>query len=60
MRWKKKQKKWYNHREWHSKFAWFPIRIDSNTIVFLEKVERRNTMSIDVYNPLGLKRWAYR
>ena len=33
------------NKAWHSKFAWFPFRIDGNTIVWLERYMRRKPVS---------------
>lgn len=40
MRFKKKKNYGHDDREWHYWFAWHPVRIDNNTIVWLEWVAR--------------------
>ena len=33
------------NKAWHSKFAWFPFRIDDNTVIWLERYMRRKPVS---------------
>ena len=29
------------YKDWHDWFAWYPVRVDQNRIIWLEKVKRR-------------------
>lgn len=41
---------------WHKWFAWYPVRIDSETCVWLEFVERRGNVE---YNSEGEEYWKF-
>ena len=30
-------------QEWHEWFAWYPVKIEKNTCVWLEKIQRKGT-----------------
>ena len=34
-------------KEWHTYFAWFPIRVSGNEVIWLEKVKRRLNFYVD-------------
>lgn len=36
-------------KDWHKWFAWRPIRIDENTVVWLQYIERRILCNVPYY-----------
>ncbi len=50
------------NRLWHTWFAWRPVRLNSGTMVWLERVERRGGFDHRKNRPLGRVpwRWEYR
>lgn len=44
------------NKSWHTWFAWYPVRIDQVTCVWLERVERRGQLEY-LYD--GTEYWEY-
>ena len=54
------QKKLKDQREWHSWFAWYPVRVAENDCYWLEYVERKEVPIIGRVTGHILINWKYR
>jgi hypothetical protein len=53
-----KFKRWQDQYKWHVHFAWLPVRLDQNTVVWLERVARRKSARDS--RVVSLWRFSYR
>ena len=44
----RRQDKWRGCQDWHVWFAWYPVRIDDETVVWLQNLRRHVRVNEDV------------
>ncbi len=49
-----------NYLKWHKWFAWYPVRLNNKTIVWLETIERKIYFKYESYAGGNLMHYDYR